>query len=147
MSTLILTPERRIRQRYRWFEEAERLGHVTLACHRLVASRKTYYKWRKRSLAARGDRQALLDQVVVTVRLELIRFQPSLPRDLMPIYTAAKVTCWLQESRNGYDTCISMRLSFHEAGDNSLTSHVLRSSGQHENGPTAMGDVPYRSRP
>ena len=48
MSTVMLTPEQRIRQRYAWFEEAERLGNVSLACKRLGISWKTFYKWRKR---------------------------------------------------------------------------------------------------
>ncbi len=48
MSRPILTPEQRIRQRYAWFEEATRLGNVTLACRRLGISRKTFYTWRKR---------------------------------------------------------------------------------------------------
>lgn len=61
MSKVILSPEQRIRQRYAWFEEAERLGNVTLACRRCGISRKTYYKWRQRFAAARSDRQALLD--------------------------------------------------------------------------------------
>jgi transposase InsO family protein len=58
----MLTPEQRIRQRYAWLEEAERLGNVTVACRRLGISRKTFYKWRKRFAEARGDRQALLDR-------------------------------------------------------------------------------------
>lgn len=62
MSKPILTPEQKIRQRYAWFEEAERVGNVTLACRRLGISRKTYYKWRKRFAEARGARQALLDR-------------------------------------------------------------------------------------
>jgi transposase InsO family protein len=62
MSKVMLTPEQRIRQRYAWFEEAERVGSVTVACRRLGISRKTYYKWRKRFAASRGDRQALLDR-------------------------------------------------------------------------------------
>ncbi len=62
MSKPMLTPEQRIRQRYGWFEEAERVGNVTVACKRLGISRKTYYKWRTRFRAARGDRQALQDR-------------------------------------------------------------------------------------
>ncbi len=62
MSKPILTPEQRIRQRYGWFEEAERVGNVTVACKRLGISRKTYYKWRKRFLTAQGNRQALQDR-------------------------------------------------------------------------------------
>ncbi len=62
MSKPILTPEQRIRQRYGWLAEAERVGNVTVACKRLGISRKTYYKWRKRFAEARGDRQALQDR-------------------------------------------------------------------------------------
>ncbi len=62
MSKIMLTPEQRIRQRYAWFEEAERLGNVTLACRRCGISRKTFYKWRTRFAEARGARQALLDR-------------------------------------------------------------------------------------
>lgn len=62
MSKPILTPEQKIRQRYAWFEEAERVGSVTVACRRLGISRKTFYKWRQRWLESRGDRQALLDR-------------------------------------------------------------------------------------
>src|SRR5512139_950025 len=62
MPQVMLTPEQRIRQRYAWFEEAERVGSVTVACRRLGISRKTYYKWRQRFAEARGDRQALLDR-------------------------------------------------------------------------------------
>lgn len=62
MSRIMLTPEQRIRQRAAWFAEAEQLGNVTLACRRCGISRKTYYKWRQRFAAARGDRQALLDR-------------------------------------------------------------------------------------
>jgi hypothetical protein len=62
MSTMILTPEQRIRQRFSWFEEAERLGQVTFTCQRFGISRKTYYKWQERFAAARGDRAALLDR-------------------------------------------------------------------------------------
>lgn len=62
MSKLMLTPEQRIRQRAAWFEEAERLGNVTVACKRLGISRKTFYKWRTRLAQARGDRRVLLDR-------------------------------------------------------------------------------------
>ena len=62
MSKIILTPEQQIRQRYGWFEEAERLGNVTVACRRLGISRKTFYKWRQRFAETRGARQALLDR-------------------------------------------------------------------------------------
>jgi len=60
MSRVILTPEQQIRQRYGWFEEAKRLGNVTVACRRLGISRETFYKWRHRFAASRGARQALL---------------------------------------------------------------------------------------
>lgn len=62
MSKIILTPEQQIRQRYAWFEEAERLENVTVACRRLGISRKTFYKWRQRFAETRGARQALLDR-------------------------------------------------------------------------------------
>ena len=62
MSRSMLTPEQRIRQRYAWFQEAERLGNVTLACKRLGISRKTFYKWRKRVQVEQGRRTALLDR-------------------------------------------------------------------------------------
>ncbi len=62
MSMPILTPEQQIRQRYAWFEEAERVGNMSLACKRLGIARKTYYKWRSRFAEARGDRRALLDR-------------------------------------------------------------------------------------
>jgi transposase InsO family protein len=62
MSNVMLTPEQQIRQRYAWFEEAERRGNVRLACKRLGISRKTYYKWWQRFVEARSDRQALLDR-------------------------------------------------------------------------------------
>ena len=35
MSTYELTPEQKIRQRYAWFQEAQRLGNEKLACLRL----------------------------------------------------------------------------------------------------------------
>jgi len=54
MPTMILTPEQRIRQRYRWFEVATQRGNVTVACERCGISRKTFYKWRKRFTEARG---------------------------------------------------------------------------------------------
>jgi transposase-like protein len=60
MPTMILTPEQRIRQRYRWFEVATQLGNVTVACERCGVSRKTFYKWRKRFTEARGALQAIL---------------------------------------------------------------------------------------
>src|SRR5512138_1956569 len=62
MPEIVLTPEQKIRQRYAWFEEAERLGNVTVACRRLGISRKTFYKWRQRFTESRGARQALLDR-------------------------------------------------------------------------------------
>jgi len=62
MSRIMLTPEQRIRQRYAWFQEAERLGNVTLACRRCGISRKTFYKWRKRFAESRGAGQALRDR-------------------------------------------------------------------------------------
>ena len=62
MSTYELTPEQKIRQRYAWFQEAERLGNVKLACQRLGISRKTFYKWKKRFDQAKGDRTSLLDR-------------------------------------------------------------------------------------
>jgi len=62
MSRMLLTPEQRIRQRYAGFEEAARLGNVTVACRRCGISRKTYYEWQQRFAEARGDRQALLDR-------------------------------------------------------------------------------------
>ncbi len=37
------------------------MGNVTLTRKQLVISLKTYYKWRKRFVSDRGDRQALLD--------------------------------------------------------------------------------------
>jgi hypothetical protein len=52
-----LTPEQQIRQRYAWFEKAERLGDITLACRRLGISRKTFYKGHQRFAEARGSRQ------------------------------------------------------------------------------------------
>jgi transposase InsO family protein len=62
MPRTFLTPEQQIRQRYAWFEEAARLGNVTLACRRCGISRKTFYKWRQRYAEARGARQALRDR-------------------------------------------------------------------------------------
>ena len=62
MPEVFLTPEQQIRQRHAWFEEAKRLGNVTVACRRLGISRKTFYKWRQRFAASRGARQALLDR-------------------------------------------------------------------------------------
>ena len=57
-----LPPEQGIRQRAMWFQEAERLGNVTLACRRLGISHQTLYKWRRRLQAAPDQRQALLDR-------------------------------------------------------------------------------------
>ena len=62
MSTYELTPEQKIRQRYAWSQEAQRLGDVKLACLRLGISRKTFYKWKNRFAKAKGDRSALLDR-------------------------------------------------------------------------------------
>jgi transposase InsO family protein len=62
MSKSILTPEQQIRQRYAWFEEAARLGNVTVACRRCGISRKTFYKWRHRFAETRGARQALVNR-------------------------------------------------------------------------------------
>jgi transposase InsO family protein len=62
MSTYELTPEQQIRQRYAWFQEAQRLGNVTLACLRLGISRKSFYKWKNRLAQAKRDRSALLDR-------------------------------------------------------------------------------------
>lgn len=62
MSTYELTPEQKIRQRYAWFQEAQRLGNVKIACLRLGISRKTFYKWKRRFHQAKGQRSALLDR-------------------------------------------------------------------------------------
>lgn len=62
MSKFILSPEQQIRQRAAWFQEAERLGNVTVACRRCGISRKTFYKWRQRFAESRSARQALLDR-------------------------------------------------------------------------------------
>jgi transposase InsO family protein len=62
MSTTQLTPEQKVRQRYAWFQEAQQLGNVKLACRRLGISRKTFYKWKNRFAQAKGDRSALLDR-------------------------------------------------------------------------------------
>lgn len=62
MSKVMSTPEQRICQRYAWFEDAARLGNVSLACKRLGISRKTFYKWRKRFQVAQGAKIALLDR-------------------------------------------------------------------------------------
>jgi transposase InsO family protein len=62
MSKVMLTPEQRIRQRYAWFEAADRLGNVTVACERCGISRKTFYKWRKRFQVEQGAKTALLDR-------------------------------------------------------------------------------------
>ncbi len=62
MPEVFLTPEQQIRQRAAWFEEAKRLGNVTVPCRRLGISRKTFYKWQQRFAEARGARQALLDR-------------------------------------------------------------------------------------
>jgi transposase InsO family protein len=62
MSTYELTPEQKIRQRYAWFQEAERLENVQKACLRLGISRKTFYKWKHRFDEAKKERSALLDR-------------------------------------------------------------------------------------
>ena len=62
MSEIKPTPEQKIRQRFAWFQEAQRLGNVKLACLRLGVPRKTFYKWKKRFAQAKGDRSALLDR-------------------------------------------------------------------------------------
>jgi hypothetical protein len=62
MSTHELTPEQKIRQRYGWFQEAQRLGNVKLACLRLGIFRKAFYKWKNRLTQAQGERAALLDR-------------------------------------------------------------------------------------
>lgn len=62
MPNVMLTPEQQIRQRYAWFQEAARLGNVTLACQRLGISRKTFYKWRRRFQGEQGRREALRDR-------------------------------------------------------------------------------------
>ncbi len=62
MSELYLTPEQKIRQRHNWFQEADRLGNVRLACLRLGISRKTFYKWRRRFRETKGDRSSWLDR-------------------------------------------------------------------------------------
>ncbi|HYB19689.1 MAG TPA: IS481 family transposase [Thermodesulfobacteriota bacterium] len=62
MSTYELTPEQKIRQRYAWFQEAQRLGNVKMACLRLGISRKTFYKWKKRFDQAKEKRSSLLDR-------------------------------------------------------------------------------------
>lgn len=62
MSRLVVPPEQRIRQRYAWFQDAERVGNVSLACKRLGISPKTFYKWKQPFTLARGDRQALRDR-------------------------------------------------------------------------------------
>jgi hypothetical protein len=44
MGKSMLTSEQKIRQRAAWFEEAARLGNITVACERCGISRKTVYK-------------------------------------------------------------------------------------------------------
>ena len=61
MSGTYLTPQQRIRQRYSWFQEAKRLGNVSLACKRLGISCKTFYEWKHRFDQTKEDRSALLD--------------------------------------------------------------------------------------
>ncbi len=104
MPEVFLTPEQKIRQRVAWFQEAERLGNVTLACRRLGISRKTFYKWRARWLASRGDRQALLDRsrrphhprrkVKKTLRRRIVRLRERThlgPARLRALLLAARV--------------------------------------------------------
>jgi len=62
MSDSYLTPEQKIRQRFSWFQEAQRLGNVRLTCLRFGISRKTFYKWKKRWSQAPGIHSALLDR-------------------------------------------------------------------------------------
>jgi transposase-like protein len=62
LRTTQLTPEQKVRQRYAWFQEAQQLGDVKLACRRLGISRKTFYKWKKRFDQAKGERSSLLDR-------------------------------------------------------------------------------------
>ena len=62
MSKYELTPEQKIRQRYVWFQEAQRLGNVKMTCLRLGISRKTFYKWKKRFNQAKGERSSLLNR-------------------------------------------------------------------------------------
>jgi transposase InsO family protein len=62
MSESYLTPEQKIRQRFSWFQEAQRLGNVRLTCLRFAISRKTFYKWKKRWTQAQGEHSALLDR-------------------------------------------------------------------------------------
>ena len=64
MSTTRLTPEQQIRQRYAWFQEAQRLGNGKLACLRLGISRKTFYKWKNRFPPAKGDLSFLGSQIL-----------------------------------------------------------------------------------
>ena len=46
MSDSMLAPEQRIRQRYAWCGEADRVGDMSLAYICLGVSRKTFCKWR-----------------------------------------------------------------------------------------------------
>ena len=62
MSGGYIMPEQQIRQRYNWFQEAQRVETVTLAGSHLGISRKTFYKWKKRFDQAHGERSALLDR-------------------------------------------------------------------------------------
>ena len=43
MSTIQLTPEQKVRQRYAWFQGAQQLGNVKLACRRLGISRPPFH--------------------------------------------------------------------------------------------------------
>jgi hypothetical protein len=55
MATTQLTPEQKVHQRNAWFQEAQQLGDVKLACRRLGIWRKTFYKWKTRLTQARGE--------------------------------------------------------------------------------------------
>ena len=57
-----LTREQRIRQKLYWFQEAQRLGNVSLACKRLGISRKTYYKWWQIYRESGCDKESLADR-------------------------------------------------------------------------------------
>jgi len=57
-----LTREQRIRQKLNGFQEAKRLGNVTLACKRLGISRKTYYKWWNIYVQSGYDKESLADR-------------------------------------------------------------------------------------
>ncbi len=61
MSHWYLTPEEIIRKRYNWFQEAQRLGNISLACKHLGISRKTFYKWHQRFQEATANPNSLLE--------------------------------------------------------------------------------------